>query len=109
MTLTRDTRATDEAERFAEAEIAALRTELADQQRQRSVDKTHHADDYKGLRARVLRSLDKQSELLRSGLHALRNERYSVADEYVERSMDAIDNERERLRELAQTNDKEMR
>ncbi len=101
MTLTRDTRAADEAERFArlEAEIAALRIELADQQRQRSVDKTHHADDYKGLRARVLRSLDKQSELLRSGLHALRNERYSVADEYVERSMDAIDNERERLRE----------
>lgn len=94
-----------DAERFSsevvrlEGEISALRTELANQQRQRSVDKTHHADDYKGLRARVLRSLDKQSELLRSGLHALRNERYSVADEYVERSMDAIDSERERLRE----------
>jgi hypothetical protein len=79
--------------------IAALSAELVDQQRQRSVDKTHHADDYKGLRARVLRSLDKQSELLRSALHALRNERYQVADEYVERSMDAIDSERERLRE----------
>lgn len=80
-------------------EISALRAEIADQQRQRSVDKTHHADDYKSLRARVLRSLDKQSELLRSALHALRNERYSVADEYMERSMEAIDSERERLRE----------
>lgn len=79
--------------------IATLSAELADQQRQRSVDKTHHVDDYKGLRARVLRSLDKQSDLLRSALHALRSERYPVADEYVERSIDAIDSERERLRE----------
>jgi hypothetical protein len=56
-------------------------------------------DDYKGLRARVLRSLDKQSALLGDALHALRDERYLVADEFVERSIDAIDRERERLRE----------
>ena len=79
--------------------VANLQIELADQQHQRSVDRTHHVDDYKGLRARVLRSLDKQSDLLRNALHALRNERYVVADEYVERSLDAIDSERERLRE----------
>ena len=79
--------------------VANLQIELADQQHQRSVDRTHHVDDYKGLRARVLLSLDKQSDLLRNALHALRNERYVVADEYVERSLDAIDSERERLRE----------
>jgi hypothetical protein len=81
-----------------EATLASLNIDLAEQQRLRSIDKTHHVDDYKGLRTRVQRSLDKQSELLRSALHALRNERYMVADEYVERSLDAIDNERERLK-----------
>jgi hypothetical protein len=82
-----------------ESSIATLNAELADQRRQRVVDKTHHVDDYKGLRARVLRSLDKQSALLGDALHALRDERYLVADEFVERSIDAIDRERERLRE----------
>jgi wobble nucleotide-excising tRNase len=81
-----------------EATLDMLNTNLAEQQRLRSIDKTHHVDDYKGLRTRVQRSLDKQSELLRSALHALRNERLSVADEYVERSLDAIDSERERLK-----------
>ena len=82
-----------------EATLDTLNTNLVEQQRLRSVDKTHHVDDYKGLRTRVQRSLDKQSELLKSALHALRNERYMVADEYVERSLAAIDNERERLKE----------
>lgn len=79
-----------------------LRLELADTVQQRSIDKTHHVDDYKVLRSRVLRSLDKQSELLGNALHALRHDRWNVADEYVERSIVAIDQERSRLRELGE-------
>lgn len=92
-----NTRLTEEISRL-ELSMENLSAELADQQRQRVVDKTHHVDDYKILSARVLRALDKHSSLLGDALHALRNQRYPVADEFMGRTIDAIDRERERLR-----------
>lgn len=88
------------------AEISALRSQLQaleatveQERRSRVVDQTHHLDNYKTLRTRVLRTLDRQTDLLDTALHAIRNGRTSVTEEYVDRVLGALQDERDRLRD----------
>lgn len=78
--------------------VVDLESEVAGEQRNRLVDRSHHTDDYHRLRTRIIRLLDKQAELMRDGLHALRENRVSIADEFMERILDAFDRERHQLK-----------
>ena len=64
------------------------------------MDKSHLADDYEVLRTQVIRRLSAQVGLLRDGLHALRNGRTGVAEEFLDRSLTAIEGEVTRLKDL---------
>jgi hypothetical protein len=79
--------------------VTELHNELMESQQQRLIDQAHFADDYKKLRTRVLRTLDKQSEILGNSLFALRGARYEVAEEFVERSLEAIERDLSRFRD----------
>lgn len=78
---------------------AQLKKNIEEEQQQRTVALTHHVDDYETLRTRIIRLLDQQAKLLSDGLHALRNERLDVADEFVDRVLEAFQRERDQLRE----------
>lgn len=78
--------------------VVDLESKVEGEQRNRLVDRSHHTDDYHRLRTRIVRLLDKQAELLRDGLHALREDRVSIADEFIERILDAFDRERHQLK-----------
>lgn len=81
------------------ARIEALEAQIDAERRDRVIDQSHHIDDYEVLRTRIVRSLSKQVDLLSDGLHAVRNERYSVTEEFIERALDSIS------KELRQLND----
>lgn len=93
-----------ENEKAHAAELAAQVNELIQrlsaEQSSRVVDKSHHVDDYEILRTQVMRRLTTQVELLSDGLHALRNGSMGVAEEFVDRALNAIDGEINRLKEL---------
>lgn len=74
----------------AELRIRALENELQVEREKSSVARSHHADDYEKLRTRIVRQLTTQEDLLTSGLHAMRNDRRSIADEFVDRALTAI-------------------
>lgn len=82
------------------AEVSALTQRLSAEQNSRVVDQSHHVDDYETLRTQVIRRLTRQAELLGNGLHALRNGSATVAEEFVDRALSAIDGEVIRLKEL---------
>lgn len=86
------------------ADLAAaadsLNLRLAAEQSNRVVDQSHHVDDYEALRTHVIRRLTRQIELLSKGLHALRNGSATVAEEFVDRAMGAIDTEVAHLKDL---------
>ena len=92
------------AEKERARELAALVIDLnhrlAAEQSSRVVDKSHLVDDFEALRTQVIRRLSSQVELLSDGLHALRNGSTSVAEEFLDRSLTAIDGEVTRLKEL---------
>lgn len=81
--------------------IASLERDLVGEREQRRIDKSYAIDDYETLRARLVRSLDQQTSLLEDGLHALRNDRRAVTEEYVERAIDALREDLQRLRDAA--------
>ncbi|MCW3767780.1 MULTISPECIES: hypothetical protein [Paenarthrobacter] len=83
-----------------EAEIDDLKRRLAAEQSSRIVDRSHHVDDYEILRTQVIRRLTNQVELLNDGLHALRNGSTDVAEEFVDRALNAIGGEVKRLKEI---------
>lgn len=87
-------------ERRLALELERLRGELADERSRRTVDTSHLMDDFEGLRTQVLRRLAPQADLLRDGLHALRAGRTGVAEEFVDRSLTALDAELARLKGL---------
>jgi hypothetical protein len=93
---------TAEKERARElaAEVADLNQRLAAEQSSRVVDKSHLVDDFEALRTQVIRRLSSQVELLSDGLHALRNGSTSVAEEFLDRSLTAIEGDVTRLKEL---------
>lgn len=80
------------------ARVKELEEALSSEQRSRVVDRSHHVDDYETLRTRVVRMLDRLTDLLADGLHALRHGSTGVADEYLERAVDALSKERDQLR-----------
>lgn len=80
-------------------EVATLQGQIDSEQRDRVIDRSHHIDEYELLRTRVVRSLGKQIDLLSDGLHAVRNQSYSVTEEYVERALDALSKELHDLKE----------
>jgi hypothetical protein len=82
----------------AEAHAASLRDDLMTEQRSRVHDRSHHVDDFETLRTRVVRLLDRQTELLADGLHALRDGSTDVTEEFVERTLAALTRELEQLR-----------
>jgi uncharacterized protein YlxW (UPF0749 family) len=82
------------------AQVADLSQRLASEQSSRVVDKSHLVDDFEALRTQVIRRLSSQVELLSDGLHALRNGSTSVAEEFLDRSLTAIDAEVTRLKEI---------
>lgn len=77
--------------------IEALRAENEAEKRDRIIDQSHHIDEYEVLRTRVVRLLGRQIDLLSDGLHAVRNQSYSVTEEFIERALDSMSRE---LREL---------
>lgn len=83
-----------------ETEIDDLTRRLAAEQSSRVVDRSHHVDDYEILRTQVIRRLTGQVELLSDGLHALRNGSTDVAEEFVDRALNAIGSEVKRLKEI---------
>jgi hypothetical protein len=93
---------TAEKERARElaAEVLDLNHRLAAEQSSRVVDKSHLVDDFEVLRTQVIRRLSSQVELLSDGLHALRNGSTNVAEEFLDRSLTAIEGELNRLKEL---------
>ncbi|UPG68196.1 hypothetical protein [Gordonia hongkongensis] len=82
------------------SQVAQLKQQLADERSGRSVDHSHAVDDFEHLRSRVLRRLSSQVGMLTDGLHAVRNGRTSVAEEFVERALDAIKGEVDALKDL---------
>lgn len=82
-----------------EETIASLERELASEGEQRRIDKSHAIDDYETLRAQIVRGLAQQTSLLEDGLHALRNDRLAVTEEYVERVIDSLREDLQRLRD----------
>ena len=81
-------------------QIADLTHRLEAEQSSRVVDGSHHAFDYEALRTQVIRRLSAQADLLNDGLHALRNGRTDIADEFLDRSLTAIEGEVARLKDL---------
>lgn len=88
------------AEAFS-ADIVRLKKELAAEQDNRVVDKSHMADDYETLRTRIIRRLGGEIDLLTDGLHALRNGSTGVAEEFLDRSLLALTREVEQLKDAA--------
>lgn len=82
-----------------ESRIAELEAVIERERYGRVVDQSHHLDDYEALRTRIVRLLDRESRLLTDGLHALRNDRPTIADEFIERALDAFDRELQQLRD----------
>jgi hypothetical protein len=80
--------------------LRLLEAELEEERSHRTIDKTHAVDDYQLLRARVVRQLGSQVDLLSDGLHALRNGRMAVAEEFVDRALTAIQTEVGKLKEF---------
>ncbi|CAN5521689.1 hypothetical protein BH20ACT23_BH20ACT23_31210 [soil metagenome] len=80
------------------AGVGELEAGLASEQRNRIVDRSHHVDDFEALRTRIVRMLDRQTELLADGLHALRNGSVGVTEEFLERAVDALSKERDQLK-----------
>jgi uncharacterized phage infection (PIP) family protein YhgE len=80
-------------------QIVQLESRLRDEQEQASIARSHHADDYEILRTQIVRQLSKQANLLGDGLHALRNGRHEIADEFVDRALTAITGEVASLRQ----------
>ena len=81
-------------------QIADLTHSLEAERSNRVVDRSHLVDDYEVLRTQVIRRLSAQVGLLRDGLHALRNGRTGVAEEFLDRSLTAIEGELTRLKDL---------
>jgi hypothetical protein len=81
-------------------QIADLTHRLEAEQSSHVVDTSHHAYDYEALRTQVIRRLSAQADLLNDGLHALRNGRTDIADEFLDRSLTAIEGEVARLKDL---------
>lgn len=65
---------------------------------QSDVDRSHYLADFEALRTRTSRMLNDHLRLLADGLHALRNGRHQVAEEYLERIHDSLSKEQDRLR-----------
>lgn len=82
------------------SQVAQLEQQLAEERSGRSVDHSHAVDDFENLRSRILRRLSSQVGMLTDGLHAVRNGRTSVAEEFVERALDAIKGEVDALKDL---------
>jgi hypothetical protein len=80
--------------------IRSLTLRAALRQSSRVVDSSHYAYDYEALRTQVIRRLSAQADLLNDGLHALRNGRTDIADEFLDRSLTAIEGEVARLKDL---------
>jgi hypothetical protein len=81
-------------------QIEELSRRLSQEQSSRVVDKSHLVDDYETLRTQVIRRLTAQVELLGDSLHALRRGSTSVAEEFVDRALSAINAEVKRLKDV---------
>lgn len=90
-----------ERARVAEAlaQVDESQQRLSAEQSSRVVDKSHLVSDYEALRTQVIRRLTAQADLLRDGLHALRNGSTGVAEEFIDRAVSAITGEVARLKE----------
>ena len=99
-TLTQQLESERERTQELSARVADLTRSLEAERSSRVVDTSHHVDDYEALRTHVIRRLSAQVELLSDGLHALRNGSTGVAEEFLDRSLSAIEAEATRLREL---------
>lgn len=80
-----------------QGDISALQNRIETEKRDRIIDQSHHIDEYEILRTRIMRSLRKNIDLLADGLHAVRNQSYSVTEEFVERALESMSKE---LRQL---------
>ena len=81
-----------------EAEMSRLEHQLKMEQEQRRIDRSHAVDDYETLRTQQVRNLARQTQLLEDGLHALRSGSGGVAEEYMERVIEALRAELDSLR-----------
>lgn len=77
---------------LAETKAAARRLAeaLEEERRDRVYDRAHHVDDYEHLRARTVRMLEEQIDLLAKAIHASQNGHTSVTEEFVERVLDQL-------------------
>lgn len=78
--------------------VASLGNELASEREHRRIDRSHAIDDYERLRTKLIRDLVQQTSLLENGLHALRNSRIQVIEEYVERVIESLHDDLQHLR-----------
>jgi hypothetical protein len=76
---------------------------LVNEQHARAVERSHQIDTFESLRTRIVRGLDRQLELLTDGLHALRNGSPEVTEEFIERSIAAIESDAAQLRDAGGT------
>ncbi len=79
--------------------VTSLQRELASEREHRRIEKSHAVDDYESLRSQLVRGLVQQTSLLEDGLHALRNERVAVTEEYVERVIESLREDLQRMRD----------
>jgi hypothetical protein len=79
--------------------IADLERELASERENRRIEKSHAVDDYESLRSQQVRSLSQQTSLLEDGLHALRHDSPAVTEEYMERVIESLREDMQRLRD----------
>jgi hypothetical protein len=91
--------AEQETARSLQSTVATLETRLREERSDRVADKSHLINDYEILRTRTIRRLSDQVQLLSDGLHALRHGSHSVAEEFLDRALSAIQNEVAKLRE----------
>jgi hypothetical protein len=79
--------------------IASLQKELASEREKRRIEKSHAVDDYERLRSQQVRGLAQQTSLLEDGLHALRHDSPAVTEEYMERVIESLREDMQRLRD----------
>ncbi len=81
-----------------EQQLLELQEALRVERDRRQIDQHHHVDDVEGLRTSVIRNLSAQVDLLADGLHAIRNGKADIAEEFLDRALISLQKQREQLR-----------
>jgi hypothetical protein len=79
--------------------VQQLEIELRSAREEHHASASHAGNDYEVFRARIVRLLNAQLQMLGDALHAVRHDAHEVTDEYLERVMEALRREVSSLKE----------